>query len=227
MWELKRHFDDYKTKGGIYNIHKMPSYTKADSEYDVPAKLNRTTPNNYITYNEVETLCMPNDPFTTHGGQQLHIFHPKYDISQLKDWDPIGKAKSDGIHSGKIDLKTNTTLLKKRIRVIDDYICDENNKSSDIQMMANFINPAYKMNYFRFKIIRKVKAQLIMKIGEPVNVKMYAESEKLDKGQSNYDGEYLITESVLNFTRNQGGNVSRDDLFITATITCVRTSQSH
>ena len=225
MWGLKRKFDDYKPNGGIYTVHKMPSFTKSESTYDVPARLARSTPNNYIAYDNFKTVTMTNDPFIRYGGQQYHIFHPKYDISQIKIWDPTGKAESDGIHAKKKDLKIDTSFLKKRTVVIDSNISDENCSSSDTSMLANYIDPAYKMNFLHFQLRRKVKPHLVMKVGEPVSIKMYAEHEK--KSGANYEGSYMIWESTLSFSRDQGQRSGQDTIFIECNVKCCRTSQSY
>ena len=219
MWGLKRKFDDY------YTVHKMPSFTKSNATYDVPARLARTTPNNYITYDNFKTITMTNDPFIKNGGQQYHIFHPKYDISQIKIWDPIGNAESNGIHSNKVDLKTDTSFLKKRTVVIDSNISDENCASSNTSMLANYIEPAYKMNFLHFQILRKVKPHLVMRVGEPVSIKMYAEHEKYSG--ADYEGEYMIWESILSFNRDQGRREGQDTIFIQCDVKCCRTSQSY
>ena len=225
MWGLKTKFDDYKPDGGIYTIHKMPSFSETTSTYEIPAHLARTTPNNYICYDNFKTITMSNDPFIKDGAQQYHIFHPKYDISQIKIWDPLGKAESDGIHANKIDLKTDNEFLKKRTVIIDTNISDENCKSSDTSMLANYIEPAYKTNFMHFQIRRKVKPHLVMKVGEPVSVKMYAEHEKY--AGANYEGEYMIWESILTLNRDQGENNGQDTVFIECEVKCCRTSQSY
>jgi len=202
MWELKRKFDDMKP-GGIYTVHKMPEYSQCSSTYHTPAQLARTTDNNYVTYDSMKTICMPNDPFVPEGGQQLHIFHPNYDISQLVVNDPIGQASSDGIHSQKIDLKQHTATLKKRIVSFHDRLGDENGAGYANTIKANYIHPAYRMNYLYFTLRRKIKPHIVMKIGQPMRLQMYAESEKYKA--SDYEGSYLIVSSRLQFTRNQGG----------------------
>jgi hypothetical protein len=224
MWGLKRKFDDYKPNGGIYYIHKMPSFTKSQTTYQTPAQLARSTPNNYVCYDSFKTICMPNDTFIKNGGQQYHIFHPKYDISQIKVFDPIGKAESDGIHSNKVDLKVDNGFLKKRTVVIDSTISDENCGSSDTSMLANYIEPAYRTNFLHFQILRKVKPHLVMRVGEPVSVKMYAEHEKYPG--ANYEGTYMIWESILTFDRDQGKTQGQDTVFINCEVKCCRTSQS-
>ena len=225
MWGLKRKFDDYKPSGGIYTVHKMPSFTRSESTYDIPAKLARSTPNNYIAYDNFKTITMTNDAFIKYGGKQYHIFHPKYDISQIKIWDPIGNAESNGIHASKKDLKVDTSFLKKRTVVIDTNISDENCGSSETSMLANFIEPAYKMNFLHFQILRKVKPHLVMRVGEPVAIKMYAEHEK--KSGANYEGTYMIWESILSFSRDQGETNGQDTVFIDCEVKCCRTSQSY
>ena len=225
MWGLKTKFDDYKPDGGIYTVHKMPSYTRDENTYDIPAQLARSTPNNYIAYDNFKTISMTNDPFIKNGGQQYHIFHPKYDISQIKIWDPTGNAESNGIHASKVDLKIDTSFLKKRTVVIDTNISDENCSSSDTSMLANYIEPAYKMNFMHFQLLRKVKPHLVMKVGEPVAIKMYAEHEKRSK--ANYEGSYMIWESILSFSRDQGEKGGQDTVYIDCQVKCCRTSQSY
>ncbi len=225
MWGLKRKFDDYKPSGGIYTVHKMPSFTRSKETYNTPAQLARSTPNNYIAYDNFKTITMTNDPFIKFGGQQYHIFHPKYDISQIKIWDPVGKAESDGIHAQKKDLKVDTSFLKKRTVILDTNISDENCSSSDTAMLANYIEPAYKMNFMHFQLKRKVKPHLVMKVGEPVAIKMYAEHEK--KSGANYEGTYMIWESILSFSRDQGEREGQDTVFINCEVKCCRTSQSY
>lgn len=225
MWGLKTKFDDYKPSGGIYTVHKMPSFTRSESTYDIPAKLARNTPNNYIAYDNFKTITMTNDPFIKNGGRQYHIFHPKYDISQIKIWDPISNAESNGIHASKKDLKVDTSFLKKRTVVIDTNISDENCGSSETSMLANYIEPAYKMNFLHFQIVRKIKPHLVMRVGEPVSIKMYAEHEK--KSGANYEGSYMIWESELMINREQVRSAGRDTVFAECNVKCCRTSQSY
>lgn len=224
MWELKTKWDDFGN-GGLYTVHKMPSYSTSDAVYVVPANLARSTPNNYVTYNNMKTICMTNDPFVPNGGQQLHVFHPNWDISKLVVSDPIGEATTFGIHSSKKDLKTNNGILKKRICAFDDNLGDENGSTYDKYITANYIDPAYKMNFLQLKLLRKIKPHIVMKVGQPFYLKTYAEQEKYP--DSDYEGKYLVTESILQLTRNQGSESGHDTVFATCEITGVRTSQSH
>ena len=223
MWELKTKWDDFGN-GGLYTVHKMPSYSTSDAVYVIPAELARSTPNNYVTYNNMKTICMTNDPFVPFGGQQLHVFHPNYDISQLVVSDPIGEANSFGVHSSKKDLKTNS-ILKKRICAFDDNLGDENGATYDKYITANYIEPAYKMNFLHFRLLRKIKPHIVMKVGQPFYLKMYAEQERYPN--ADYEGKYLITESILKLTRDQGSEMGHDTVFATCDVTAVRTSQSH
>jgi len=224
MWELKRKFDDMKP-GGIYTVHKMPEYSQCASTYHTPAHLARTTDNNYVTYDAMKTICMPNDPFVPDGGQQLHIFHPNYDISQLVVNDPTGQAASDGIHSQKIDLKQHTATLKKRIVAFTDRLGDENGAGYANTIKANYIHPAYRMNYLYFTLRRKIKPHIVMKIGQPMRLQTYADLEKYQN--SDYEGSYMIVSSKLQFSRDQGVGQGNDTVFATCDVCAVRTSQSH
>lgn len=223
MWECKQKWEDFGNSG-LYTVHKMPSYSDTPALYEVPAILARTTDDNYITYDNMKTVCMTNDPYVPHGGQQLHVFHPNWDISKLVVTDPLGEADSFGIHSSKHDLKTNN-ILKKRICAVTDTIGDENGSGYNAYITDNYINPAYKMNFIYLRLYRKVKPHIVMQLGQPFYLKVYSEHENYQN--SNYSGKYMVTESILQLNRNQGEESGHDTVFVTCDITGVRTSQSH
>lgn len=223
MWELKRKFDDFIPDGGIYTVHKMPILSKGDATYIEPAKLARKTDNNYVTYDNMFTVCKPTDSLIPGGGKQLHIFHPTWDISKLVDVDPIDNADKYGVHSKKHDMKVVNNTLKKRIRVFDHNLGDENSKTYDISIAANYTKPAFDMNYIQFKLYRKIKPHIVMKIGQPFKLKVYAEAEKYK--DSSYEGSYLITSSILTLSRTVDSG--HDTVFAECEIMAVRTSQSN
>ena len=54
---------------------------------------------------------------------------------------------------------------------------------------------------------------------------MYAEHEKRSK--ANYEGSYMIWESILSFSRDQGEKGGQDTVYIDCQVKCCRTSQSY
>jgi hypothetical protein len=64
-----------------------------------------------------------------------------------------------------------------------------------------------------------------MQLGQPLYLKIYSEHEKYQN--SDYSGKYMITESILQFNRNQGETLGHDTIIADCQITAVRTSQSH
>lgn len=226
MHDLRLPYDDAKPNGGIYTIHKMPTFTKSKETYHTPAVLQAKTDTNFVTYDDMETLIKSNDVFVPEGTKQYHIFHPDYDLAKLDIENADANALKYGVNAEKKDLKFDSAVMAKRIVVFDDIMGEECGSGYHTRVVANTINPAYGINGLHFKLYRKIKPHKLMQIGRPMALKVYAESEQYPN--SDYSGTYLITKSILTFTREpqESSTDGSDTIRIEADITCTRTSQS-
>lgn len=226
MYDLKKKFDDYKP-GGLYTIHKMPTYTRSKSTYIEPAKLATKTDTNHVTYDDMETLIKSNDVYIPQGIKQYHIFHPDWDLCDIAIENADKNAEDYGIHSKDKDLKIDSAVLNKRIWYCNDVMGEETGKGYHTRVVANTLNPAYGENGLHFKLYRKTKPHKLMRIGVPIELKVYSESEKFPG--ADYSGSWLVTRSILTFSREPPGDPSdgRDTVRIETDITCCRTTQEN
>lgn len=224
MHDLKKKFDD--NKGGLYTVYKLPEYTKTEDAFEVPAQKEGSTHTNFVTYDWMHTICKSNDVMIPPGFKQLYFFHNDKDIVSMYENNMKKLVEKCGIHSDTIDIKINQKVLEKRIVVYDDKMGASSGGYEEL-VDANMSDPAFGMNALKFKLYRKIKPHILMQIGIPFNLKVFAQSEQYPG--SDYSGTYLVTKSILAFSRipPTDPNDGSDTIRVECEITSVRTSQSH
>ena len=225
MWDLKKMFEQNKNNGFV-KMHKSPSH------FDTPGlfeKINQdaaNTENEFVLHRNVETIHHGNANLIRYGYDNIYIYHPSSDIAvfQKKNADDI--ITDYGIWHDKSEMKFAKELKSRKMYFSDmrgfeseDYTGNYNTDMLTQNMASAFQNAAE----IRLTLLRNVKIPLAMKVGEVLYLQPYSDHEKYS--QNNYEGGYLVSDSVVVLTRAEGG-IERDNMVCTCTMTGYRTSQS-
>lgn len=233
MWDLKTKFDSMKSNA-VYKVHKMPSAPSSQPTGDIfkrAATLAEDYADHYLTYDSVSTLSRSNDAFVKNGYQIVNVFHPSADIVDYQNIHMQEIAKKYGINSDHFNMKVNENILNKRLRVHYDaignmpyYYTDTPEDGYKYTITSKFARDTMTLSVIQFRIYRKIKFHLLMRIGMPMFLQPYAEHE-LYPG-CNYSGAYLITKSICTVSREGVNGQIGDEMVATAVVEAARTSQS-
>lgn len=224
MWDIVKHFEN--NINGEIIIHKLPNVAP-DSILRKPQEYAEERKNHFITYDTIETINTSNDSCVLNGFKQTHIYHPSFDIAYYINTNYVDESKNRGLLSKSNDIKINTAM-SNRLIVNNSMRGLMETDDSNIPVL----NPIYrrmskefmKLNQIRINLVRQIKIHELMNVGHTLYLKPYSEHETYEG--SNYEGTYLITNSVIILNRERQGGLS-DQIYMSATITASRTNQSY
>ncbi len=228
MWDVVKHFEN--NIDGEIVIHKLP-IVAPDCILKKPQELAEENKNHFVTYDTIETINNSNDSCVLNGFKQTHIYHPSFDIAYYVNTNYVEESKNRGLLSKNDDIKINTAMNTRLI--VDSSMkglmkVDNSTENSDITPV---MNPIYRrmskefmrLNQIRINLVRQIKIHELMNVGHTMYLKPYSEHETYEG--SNYEGTYLITNTVIVLSREYKGGLG-DQVNVGATITASRTNQS-
>ena len=232
MWDIVKHFENNIT--GEIIVHKLPVVAPG-CVLKKPQELSEELKNHFVTYDTIETINTSNDSCVLNGFKQTHIYHPSFDIAYYVNTNYVDESKNRGLLSKSDDIKINTAMttrlivdssMKGLMRVNNADVEDAENHD-----IIPVMNPIYRrmskefmrLNQIRINLVRQIKIHELMNVGHTMYLKPYSEHETYEG--SNYEGTYLITNTIIVLSREYRGGLS-DQVQVAATITASRTNQS-
>jgi len=225
MWDLRKMFELKKDSPWV-KFHKSPSAFTTPGLFEKINEIAYNTDDEFVTYVGAETIHHANANVIKYGYENIYIYHPHEDIAlfQKKTLDEI--IPDYGIWHDSDELKFHPDLRQrsmyfydmKGFETGDGYTGEYSNHILTQDMATSFQNASA----VRLKLFKNVKLPMVMKVGEVLYLKPYSDFEKYPG--SNYEGGYLITDSMVVITRI----MKKEEINIncTATLTAVRTTQS-
>lgn len=226
MWDLKKKFEEQKAEG-FSKYHKLPSFSARQGLFDEINNTVSETDNNYLVYDDVKTLHYANAKVANFGYDNIHIIHPHEDIAvfQKKNVDDI--VKDLGLWCDTEELKYHKDLKHRKLYYTDHkgFETDDgySGEYSDYPLQSRMSDNMRDAASLRFFIYRNVKFNICQKVGEVLYLKPYSEHEYYQG--SNYEGAYMVSESIITLTKNYMGQTF-DNTFCHCRITGHRTVQT-
>lgn len=226
LWDLKQQYELYKDSG-FYMQHKLPVYTKNKGLFNSVNKMVASAPDQFLTYDNFETLHFGNAVMTRYGYQNIFITHPHEDIFHMLETNTDDIITRFGIWHDNDKLKYMQDLQNRKLYFHDMKGFETGSGYSGIyddHIITNTIADAFKeAALIRFTMYRNVKIPLAQKVGEVVYFKPYSFHEFWPG--ANYSGAYLVRDSDVVFSKHNRG-MPEDNVVCTAQITAYRTVQS-
>jgi len=227
LWDLKQMFEIYKDAPWI-TLHKLPSHFISKGKFDEIHNVVRVADDEFITYDNIQTIHHANANVARYGYDNIYIYHPHEDIAvfQKRNLDEI--IDEFGIWHESKKMKFNSDLKNRKLyfsdmvgHEINDGFSGEYNDSILTQDMATSFQNAAAV---RLTLYRDVKIHMMQKVGEVLFLQPYSEHEMFPG--SNYSGGYLISDSEILFTKSPDGSNQEDNINCICHLTCYRTTQS-
>ena len=226
IWDLKKRWE--KTKScGFTKMHKMPSFSECPALYNTVTELVQNTADNFLTYDNVQTLHYGNATMIKNAYQNVYITHPHEDIAYFHKYNADQIVTSQGLWNTNDEMKYHPSTKIRKKYFYDwqgfETKCGFSGDYNDSAMTSSLGDLFKDAASIRFVLYRKVKISLISRVGEVCYLKPYAAHEKYPG--SNYEGAYLLTDTEIILTREQSG-IQEDNVECIAKITGCRTVQS-
>lgn len=226
IWDLKQRWESTKSSG-FTKMHKMPGLSEDPELYNNVNKLVENSADNFLTYDNVQTLHYGNAAMVKHGYKHIYVTHPHEDIAYFHRYNTDQIVSSQGLWNSADEIKYHPST-KIRKKYYYDWQGFETKSGfsgdyNDCAMTSSLSNLFKDAASIRFVLYRKIKVSLISRVGEVCYLKPYAQHEKFPG--SNYEGAYLLTDTEVILTREQSGN-QEDNIECIAKITGCRTAQS-
>jgi hypothetical protein len=226
MWDLKKRWEMTKDSG-FTRVHKMPGLTNDVNLYDDVAKEVSDNPDQFITYDSVETLHYGNSVMSKHAYDNIYISHPHEDLAYFHKWNADKIISDFGLWHESDKMKYHNEL-KHRKKYFYDWNGFETGDGytgeyNDNQMTSSISELFKDSASLRFVVYRKVKVSLLSRVGEVIYMKPYSDHEFFPG--SNYEGAYLITDTDIILTKESHGDLE-DNIECFACVTAARSVHS-
>lgn len=227
MWDLKKHYDKFKGSG-LFREHKLPVYTQSKSLYNDVNEEVAESKDQFLTYDNFETLHYGNDVMMSNGYQNIYITHPHEDIFHMLKTETPDIITKYGIWHDNDKMKYYEGLKHRKIYYhdmkgfeVDSGYTGEYDDHIITSQIANAFKDAFAI---RFVMYRNVKIPYAEAVGDVVNFKPYSEHE--NQPGKNYAGGYVIKDSVIMFNKHNRQGMTEDNIVCTAKVTAFRTVQT-
>lgn len=226
LWDLKQQYELYKD-AGFFVEHKLPVYTRSKTLYKEVNDMVAESPDQFLTYDNFQTLHFANALVMKYGYQDIFITHPHEDIFHMLKSNTDDIVTDYGIWHDNDEMKYYSDLKNRKLYFHDMKGFEVGSGYSgvyDDHILTSQISDCFKeTSLIRFTMYRNVKIPLAEKVGEVVYFQPYSLHEFWPG--SNYAGAYLIRDSDIVFSKHNRG-LPEDNVVCTATITAFRTVQS-
>ena len=226
MWDLKERWELTK-EDGFTKAHKMPGFTETTGLYEAVSEEVAANPDQFMTYDNVETLNYGNSTVAKYAYDNIFITHPHEDIAYFHKLNTDEIVTEHGLWHDSDELKYHNELKNRKkyyydwkgFEISDGYTGEYN----DYAMRSSLADLFKDAASLKFIIYRKVKISLCTRVGEVVYLQPYSEHEFYPG--SSYEGAYLVTDSDVILTKESQGTQD-DNIECFANITACRTAQS-
>lgn len=225
MWDLKKMYDKHKDSPWV-KMHKSPSHFDTPGLFNKINQIAADKEDEFVIHSMTESIHHSNANVIRYGYDNIYIYHPSSDIVVYQKKNVNEIINDFGITHNKKEMKYHPELKSRKLYFSDmrgfeeeDYSGKYNKDMLTGNMATSFMNASA----VRIVMFRNVKIPLASKVGEVLYLKPYSDHEKFPG--SNYEGGYLITDSEIVFTKEEGGK-QVDNISCIATLTGVRTAQS-
>lgn len=225
LWDLKKKFDKEK-ENPWFKVHKIPSAFDTPGTMDEINDQTISTKDEFMIYDVTETIHHANAGIIRYGYDNIYIYHPHEDIAVFQKKNVEDIVQDYGIWQDDKKMKYHKDLKARKMYFNDMVGFEKNGYDGEYDnsilindMATNFQNESA----VRIVVYRNVKFTKLIKVGEVMYLKPYSDFE-LFKG-SNYEGGYLVSDSDIVLTREQGGS-QQNNINCIATLTAYRTVQS-
>jgi len=226
MWDVKQMYEKHKDSPWI-TFHKSPSHFETPGLFEKINLLAIQTDDNFVTYDNCETLHYGNANVIRYGYDNIYIYHPHEDIAQFMKIDLEKIVNDFGLWHNDPLLKFDKDLKNRKLYFSDMQGFETGNgystNYSDFILSQDMSTCFQDSAAVKFNLYRNIKFPLCSKIGEVLYFQPYSDHEKFPK--SNFEGAYMVSDSDVIFTKEENGKPV-DNINAMATLIGYRTAQS-
>jgi hypothetical protein len=176
MWDLKERWEETKADG-FTKTHKLPAFTETHTLYDTVSELVAKEPDQFITYDNVETLHYGNALVAKNAYDNIYIVHPHDDIAFFHKRNADTVITEEGLWHDSDVLKYHEELKQRRkyyydwkgFETGDGYTGNFNDYVQKSSLATMFMDGAS----VKFTVYRKVKISLVSRVGEDPTMKVH------------------------------------------------------